>query len=157
MWEFLTTLIKKFGFPAALGLVILCGAVWFVAHRNSEPCEKIALLWGMVEYTKAGNCEPGPIIKKNIKLKYKCWNTGGHIYAENEIEEIIPNLEKEIEVAVSTHDGKWACTIILKPDGSYQSRIYSHNGNQDGKGNAAKSGSSTVSYLNYRMSVVKIN
>lgn len=35
--------------------------VWYAAHSNSKDCEKVAILWGMVSYTKGGQCDPSKV------------------------------------------------------------------------------------------------
>jgi len=58
MWEFLAQLIKKIGRAAIPGLLLVIVGVWVLAHLLATPGERVSVLWGLVEYTKAERFDP---------------------------------------------------------------------------------------------------
>jgi hypothetical protein len=46
-------LMKRYGIWAILALSVTGATVWFVAHSQAKPGDKVSILWGMVEYTKS--------------------------------------------------------------------------------------------------------
>ncbi|MDO8947803.1 MAG: hypothetical protein Q7U88_11705 [Desulfocapsaceae bacterium] len=58
MWDLLTQLYKRFGLWALLGVALVFGAVWWLTDINAQPCEKVSVFFGFIEYNKA--CNPPP-------------------------------------------------------------------------------------------------
>jgi len=57
-------LLDNYGKWGAIFLLAFLGiSVWYAAHSNSKDCEKVAILWGMVSYTKEGQCDPSKILQ----------------------------------------------------------------------------------------------
>ena len=56
MAELFNTILKQLGAFGLIGLTILIGVVWLVAHTQAQKCERVSLLFGLVDYTKSGNC-----------------------------------------------------------------------------------------------------
>ncbi len=70
MQDLIALLIKRFGPWVILALILVGVAVWFIAHLNAEPGEKISLFWGMVEYTK-GKTQSEPKVEIKSKQEQK--------------------------------------------------------------------------------------
>jgi hypothetical protein len=57
VYELAVELLRRFGWPLLISATIVSLTLWFVAHQVAAPCERVSVLWGMVEYTKgAGPC-----------------------------------------------------------------------------------------------------
>lgn len=52
MPEVINEIIKRYGALGLVCLVLVGGAVWYMAHTNAKAGETISVLWSMVEYTK---------------------------------------------------------------------------------------------------------
>lgn len=60
MWDLLNQLYKRFGLWALLGVALVCAAIWVGVHIGAQPCEKVSIFFGLIEYKKAGCLEPRP-------------------------------------------------------------------------------------------------
>lgn len=53
MDKIITELMRRYGIWVIFFLSVAVAAVWFVAHSQATPGDKVSILWGMVEYTKS--------------------------------------------------------------------------------------------------------
>jgi hypothetical protein len=59
IFDFLIKLIRDLGYIVILpAAVVLFAGVWGLAHWNAQPCERVSVWWGMVDYSKGGDCPP---------------------------------------------------------------------------------------------------
>lgn len=71
-------LLDNYGKWGAIFLIVLLSIfVWYGAHSNSKDCEKVEILWGMVNYTKGGNCGTSRIFLPETKKEEGVFNSIG--------------------------------------------------------------------------------